>query len=267
MEQNTTRNTGPDITRRTALKGAGLAFGVTALGVSSAPVAAARNKRHMLRGGVAEAANAVATRAERNTAGGSWMVDGTQGSKLLLYLPPEELPFKEFGTLRLKDLTHISFYTKTGDEITGSTPLNFYLTLYTKSDGIDDDAWYGRRLTGEPYFSPSLDAPADQWNKWSLEAGPNQLVFHDSNRAGVGDGFYGAPTFEELMSTDEFDWNEYRSSAAPTSINYADEEVRFISFQTGSGWYEDFAGYIDTIEIGIDTDGYKAQTLRIDLEV
>jgi hypothetical protein len=256
-----------DITRRTALKGAGLALGISTLGASSVPVAAARNKRHMLRGDVAEQANAVATRDEKNTAGGSWTVDGTQGGKFGLYLDPESLPFKQFGTLYLKDVTRVSYYTKTEHAVAGTTPENFYLTLYTKPDGDDDDAWYGRRLTGEPYFSPSLDAPGDQWNEWSLDAGTNQLVFHDSNRTGVGDGFYGAPTFDELMSTDAFVWSDYKAGAESTPVDYRDEELWFVSFQTGSGWFEDFTGYIDTIEIGIDTAGHRAQTLRIDLEV
>ena len=269
-------NTLSETTRRTALKAIGLAGIVGATGVvGSAAAAPGRSKRFVLRpdfeglqGG------AVGTREASNTISGSWKTavdstgDGTD-DKFALYLTPEYL-FQNAGDVTVDDLTHVSYHTKKDEETSGSEPHNVYLQLYTEPDGVDDRAsWYGYRITAEPYYSRNLDAPADEWIEWSTEGGDNQLTFFDDSY--VGFGFYGGqPTLGELQAG-PIDWSARRSGAPSTNVDYGQEVIKYITFQTGSGYPASFEAFLDTIEVGISTgagmgnDG-NGQTARVDLE-
>ena len=268
-------NTGLPTTRRHVLKGIGAAGILSTTGlVGSAAAAGGRNKRFVLKpdfdglqGG------AVGTREEAHSLAGSWKTgvdstgDGTD-DKFALYLTPDYL-FQNAGDVTVDDLTHVSYYTKKETETSGSEPYNVYLQIYTEPDGEDDGSWYGYRITGEPYFAQDLDAPGGEWVKWSTSDGDNQLTFFDDSY--VGYGFYGGqPTLQELQAG-SIDWSSRKSGAPSTDIDYGQETIKYITLQTGSGYPESFAAFLDTVEIGISTGAGKGksekeQLARVDLE-
>jgi len=228
-----------------------------------------RNARHVLRPSYdGLLSGATGTRDESHTLAGSWLT-APNSDKFQLYLDPNAL-FQNAGDVTIDDLTHVSYHTKKDVETSGTEPENVYLQLYTEQDGVDDrGSWYGYRVTAEPYFAESLDAPGDEWVEWSTGDGDNQLTFFDDSY--VGFGFYGGqPTLEELQDG-TIDWSTRKSGAPSTDIDYGDEVIKYITFQTGSGYPASFEAYLDTIEIGISTgagrgQSEKGQVARIDLE-
>lgn len=202
------------------------------------------------------------TTDEKMTMGfGSWMVKGDgdgSGSddKFELYILPESVPFS-LGNLTVDDISEISYHTNKpfpeGDP-------DFYLVIYTKPDGTDDYGWYGYRLNAEPYFSNNLNAPANNWNEWSTDNGNNQLTFFDSWKTGTY-GFYGQPDLQDLQGG-TINWHDYNPAFTDQDIDYGKEEILFISFQTGTGWADNFTGYIDQIKIELKS----GDVLTIDLE-
>lgn len=250
-----------NLRRRTYLKGIG---GAVALG-SVAPQAAAQPDRTVIFGHKrAEAANGVATNDEANTRRGSFR---DTDEKFFLWIDPTNQPVN-LGSFTIDEIDSISFYTKTDHAITGSTPNNFYLSIYTEPDGTDDSAsWYGYLLNGEPYLSQDLDAPANQWNVWSTDDGDNQLTFYDPDTADIF-GFYGQPTLQDLQAGD-INWQDDFGHGEDQDIDYGTETVKSIVFATGSGFASEFEGYLDTLEISVTSgpgNSGNGQTVTIDLE-
>ena len=208
-----------------------------------------------------------ATSAESTLGSGSWMVqgdgqdDGGSDDRLFLWLDPKLDPrLSALGSFTVDDITELSYYSK--KPASDTSPVDFYLTLYTEPDGVDDAAsWYGRRLTFEPYLSRGLDAPAGQWNQWSTaEDGENVLTFYDSAPlpSAIQYGFYGQPTLAEAQAG-AVDWSalvpsSYESSTSSTPFDYGSEEIKSIVLATGSGWADDFLGYFDGLRVRL-TDG------------
>jgi len=121
--------------------------------------------KHVILGGaVASLASARGTSGQYYWGSGCWAA--VSGQKFEIYIPHTLPPFDILGNFTIDDIASISYHTNTPHNITGETPHNFYLVIYTEPDGIDDHGWYGYKLIGEPYFSRNLDAPANQWNKW-----------------------------------------------------------------------------------------------------
>lgn len=263
--------------RRTVLKMAGMGVAATGLsgvaGATSHDGAQAAPRRIVLRSkDAANMANrAFPTTDEAYTKQGSWYTtgdtsDGSAGSdKLGFYLSPEMLGV---DSMTLADLHSMSYHTKkVGAPVDGNNAPNIYVNVYTEEDGTDDGSWYGYRLTFEPYLSNNLDAPADEWVEWSTDAGTNQLTFFDAPTIGSY-GFYGQPTLADLQSG-PINWNDYTGSGPVTSIDYASEEVKYIVFDTGSGWADDYEGYLDTIGLVVDGgrgNSGKPTAYRIELE-
>jgi len=178
--------------------------------------------------------------------------------KVEIYIDPTRPPFDSLGAFKIDDIQSISYKTKKPG---AAGDYDFYLVLYTQTDGVDDTtSWYGYRLNAEPYFSRNLNAPANQWNTWSTDEGTNQLTFFDSAKTG-NYGFYGQPTLQDLQAG-PINWYTYNTNYTNQSIDYGNETVKYISFQTGSGWCSTFTGYLDAIEISLK-DG---KSLTIDLE-
>lgn len=251
----------PYINRRTALKG----IGVSTLLVGLAPTASARADRRVVLGpNHARAASGVATDDEANTGRGSF---ADTGEKFFLWVDPNRGP-AHLGSFTVDDIEELAFHTKTDHAITGSTPLNFYVSIYTEPDGDDDTAsWYGYRLNGEPYFSRNLNAPADQWNRWSTTPGQNQLTFFDSENA-ERFGFYGQPTLPELQAG-SVNWQADFGHGKDKDIDYGAETVKALAFATGSGWASEFAGFLDTLELTVSAGpggSGNGQSVTIDLE-
>lgn len=266
--------------RRTFLKGVGATgVGLTALsGVAGATKPDGAPRKIVLRSKDAEtlAGRAFPTTDESYTGNGSWFTTGDDSDepsgsdKLQFYLAPDAQPLN-LGSFTLGDIRSLSYHTKKlGAPVNGSNAPNIYVNVYTEPDGTDDDgSWYGRRLTLEPYFSRNLDAPADEWVQWSTDDGTNQLTVFDSFRSGVGFGFYGGqPTLSELTDG-TFNWSDAKAGAEDREIDYASETVKYIVFDTGSGWADDYEGYLDSIELVVDAGRGKSgkpTALSIELE-
>jgi len=221
------------------------------------PVAAEGPTMVVLGGDIAAAVGAQGSPEVGPLGLSSWAA--VQTSKMELYIDPTVPPFNSLGTFTIDDIQSISYQTKKpgaqGDP-------DFYLVIYTVPDSADDSGtWYGYRLNAEPYFSQDLNAPANQWNTWTTDDTTNQLTFFDSAKTGGGYGFYGQPTLQDLQAG-EINWHSYDTSYTDQAIDYGAETVKYISFQTGSGWHSTFFGNIDAITINL-TGG---RSLTLDLE-
>lgn len=212
----------------------------------------------VLGGTIAPLAKGVGTNEKFYWGSGCWAA--VIGQKFEIYIDPTLPPFNTLDTFTVDDIASISYYTNTPHPITGTTPHNFYLVIYTKPDGVNDHGWYGYKLIGEPYFSKNLDAPANQWNAWNTDAGTNQLTFFDPDTIGFY-GFYGQPTLQDIQAG-SINWYDYYSGCPTTNIDYGVEVIKYISFQTSTAMMSTFQGYIDAITIALN-DG---TTVLIDLE-
>jgi len=220
-------------------------------------------RKVVLGGVVAPLAHASGTNEQYYWGSGCWAAVLEQ--KFEIYIDPTLPPFNVLGSFKIDDIASISYHTNTPHAITGETPNDFYLVIYTKPDNVNDHGWYGYKLIAEPYFSENLNAPANQWSKWSTDEGTNQLTFFDPDTIGFY-GFYGQPTFQEIQAG-SINWHDYYSGCPDISIDYGVEVVKYISFQTGTGWMETFQGYIDAITIAlnngisvtIDLEGYTSE--------
>jgi hypothetical protein len=209
----------------------------------------------ILGGAVASLAKAKGTNEQYYWGSGCWAA--VLGQKFEIYIDPTVPPFDVLGSFMIDDISSISYHTnKQGSQ----NDVDFYLVIYTKPDGVNDHGWYGYKLIGEPYFSRNLNAPSNQWNKWSTDVGTNQLTFFDPDTIGFY-GFYGQPTLQDIQAG-PINWHDYYSGCPVTNIDYGVEIVKYISFQTGTGWMNTFQGYIDAITIALK-DG---TTVSIDLE-
>jgi len=209
----------------------------------------------ILGGAIASIAKAKGTSEQYYWGSGCWAA--VLGQKFEIYIDPTVPPFDVLGNFKIDDISSISYHTnKPGSQ----NDVDFYLVIYTKPDGVNDHGWYGYKLIGEPYFSRNLNAPSDQWNKWSTDVGTNQLTFFDPDTIGFY-GFYGQPTLQDIQAG-PINWHDYYSGCPVTNIDYGVEVVKYISFQTGTNWMNTFQGYIDAITIGLK-DG---TTVSIDLE-
>ncbi|MBS3777981.1 MAG: right-handed parallel beta-helix repeat-containing protein, partial [Candidatus Thermoplasmatota archaeon] len=184
--------------------------------------------------------------------------DGADKFQFYMYWKDAGTPVDSYlGSFTIANIDHISYHT---NKPTSENDPDFYVHIYTTTDGTDDNGWYGYRLTAEPYFSNNLNAPANQWNEWHTDDGTNQLTFFDSWKTGTY-GFYGQPDLQDLQSG-SINWQTDYGYGIDQSIDYGSETVLGISYSTGSGWSDVFDGYLDALEIAL-TDGTK---VTIDLE-
>ncbi|MCP4128542.1 MAG: hypothetical protein GY753_15985 [Gammaproteobacteria bacterium] len=192
------------------------------------------------------------TTANSSIGNGAWQANGT--AKSTYYFDISSLG----SNIKVSDLTEMGFSTyKT---TTGGTAPDWYFTIYTKPDGVDDSSgWYGRRLTAEGLYANNLNNPANTWNTWSTDNGINELTFLDSNT--TNSGFYGGPTLTDIQAGD-LNWGSYPTSDSSATVNYADEVILGIAIETGSGWANGFTGLLDNVIIETSDD-----RLIFDLEV
>jgi hypothetical protein len=159
-------------------------------------------------------------------------------------------PTNAFGhSIKLNDIASLSYVTK--KNAPQGAP-DFYVNIYCTPITY--------RLSGEPLYSRGLNAPANQWNTWSTEAGTNQLTFYDSNRQGVPPGFYYGPTLAQLQAG-PINWKDYYAGASSTNIDYGNMTINRFAFETSAGW-SNFNGYIDAIVIKLK----NGKTYIFDLE-
>ena len=167
---------------------------------------------------------------------GSWQANGS--SKFSLYLTPQYL----FGkSVQVQDIARISWYTKKDE----ASNYDWYLSVYTAPEG--DTGWYQDRFTLEPLYSNNYNNPADQWVQWSTDQGTNQLTVYDATNGTVY-GFYDGPTLQDL-TTDVVNWGYYSTSGSTDIVDYREKEVKYLVWETGSGWASDYTGLLDGLAI------------------
>lgn len=173
---------------------------------------------------------------------GSWQASVPTGAVspnhfTQIYMTPGAL----FGRdVAVGEIESISYWTNK-DSLHTVEAADWFFQMYTKPyAGSPGAAWYGNRINSEPYFSESLNAPADSWNQWVTDAGEdNRLRFFDSSA-----GYFGSYTdgFLDDLTSD------------PT---YADQELLFITLSLGTAWAGGFEGQLDGLSIQL-TDGSVA---------
>ena len=129
------------------------------------------------------------------------------------------------------DIASISYSTRKSG---GAGAADWFIQMYT--DPYAGSGWYGNRVQAEPYLASNLEAPADQWNTFSTDAGTNQLNWGDSSNNDFGAGL---GSFDAFKATD----------VMGGSGTYGDAGILFFTFGTGSGWADGFLGEIGPITI------------------
>ncbi|GAB3672181.1 PEP-CTERM sorting domain-containing protein [Salinisphaera aquimarina] len=146
------------------------------------------------------------------------------------------------------DLAALSFWTNQAPQ---STPVNWYVNVYTLKDDLNDDGFYGRRLNFEPIYADNRNEQDNVWTQWSTDGTENRLRVFDANRGDSGPvfGTHTDPFLSDLTSG-PVNWSDYSSAYEDALVDYRDEEISYISIATGSGWADGFSGLIDGF--GID---------------
>jgi len=132
-------------------------------------------------------------------------------------------PTYDLGEITIDDIQTIKFHTNKPLPTNNENPYNFYLVIYTKPDGINDNNWYGYRLIAEPYYSENINAPADSWIEWTTDSGSsNHLRFYDPDTTGS----YGSYTdpFLQNIQQGPINWKIYYNGYPETNIDYGSEK-------------------------------------------
>lgn len=156
-----------------------------------------------------------------------------------------------FGTsFTIDQIASVQYHTKS--DVSNPSGTDFFMVLYTQPYVGGFASWYGQRLTAEPYLTNGyVPQTPGTWSVWKTGAGSNQLTFNDSNHSG-NQGFYNAPTLADVQAG-AIDWsalgsNPTAGSASGGAIDYGAQPVKFLSFQTGSGWAS-FRGWLDDVTV------------------
>lgn len=156
-----------------------------------------------------------------------------------------------FGTsFTIDQIASVQYHTKS--DVSNPSGTDFFMVLYTQPYVGGFASWYGQRLIGEPYLTNGyVPQTPGAWSAWKTDAGANQLTFNDNNHSGNA-GFYNAPTLADVQAG-AIDWstvgsNPTSGSASGGAIDYGPQGVKFISFQTGSGWAS-FRGWLDDVTV------------------
>jgi large repetitive protein len=186
---------------------------------------------------------------------GSFAANGQTATQIIF--TPQQL----FGyDITIADIASMSYYTKRA--VTATPPveyLNWYLGMFTTPDGIDDDGtWFGRQLNFEPNFSVNVNAPANQWVKYSTDEGTNRMRVFDPYR-GLTQLVYGTfqDPFWNTITSGDVTWNSYNPAYAAGTFNYTEETILLFTIGTGSAWASIFEGQVDGFRI-ILTNGDEA---------
>ncbi len=183
----------------------------------------------------------------------AWQSDGTNQGELRL--GPDEL----FGTgIKVGDLAAMSWYTSK------STPgsRDFFMEVWTVPFAGGDSADYGHRLTIDG-AAPGVprDTPADTWNQYSTDGGAvNRPRVFDAARTPVG--FAGAPTWDAFLGG-PLDWGLYAGSGSTAVIDYANEQVQYVTLVFGRNFTPNFVVGVDALSFRL-TNG---SVTNVDLEV
>ncbi len=203
---------------------------------------------------------AIPTTAEAKIGNGSWQANGS--TKSSISFTPADLGFS--SSITLSDIESMSF--STFKSTTGGSAPDWYLTLYTvpTGDPISDNGapWYGVRMTWEGLYANNFSNPANQWNTYSTDAGPNQLTMMDTNT--TIPGFYGAPTLQDVQAANGLvNWGDYNPpSGSNATFDYDESPIMAFVLETGSGWANGFDGYLDEFSVTVG-----GETTTVNFEV
>lgn len=199
--------------------------------------------------GAASSIGAVATNGEQKIGDGSWQANGS--AKSSLSLTPEAL----FGrSITVGELASISWFTNDSAD----NNYEWYLSVYTVGDR---SGWYDSRFTLETLYANNYSNPAGTWTQWSTDGGANQLTVYDATHGTVY-GFYGGPTLAD-MTGGSIDWSAYPTSGSTDEVNYRDQVVGVLVWETAGGWADEYTGYLDCLTVEL-TNGDSAV---VDLEM
>lgn len=206
----------------------------------------------------AAASNAQSVTTQQYSGAGSWY-KLYPGTKFEVYIDPA---LQLGGSFTVDQIQSITYHTLANNP----SGVDFFTLIYTNPGGGTNctGTWYCHRLNAEPYLSNGYVAPTTGvWNTWTTSAPTNQLTFFDQGNCGSF-GFYGAPTLQDIQAGG-ITWSSYGAGNCPTGlgtpVDYGGETVKYLSFQTGTGWAA-FAGNLDAISIALTT----GDTYVIDLE-
>lgn len=191
----------------------------------------------------------VASDAAPGYAGGSFASDGS--GKTDIYFTPQVL----FGRdITLGEIASMSYWTKKGTTHAANAA-DWYIAIYTKpypGQAVSAN-WYGARLGSEPYFSASINDPANSWNEWNSGGVSNVLRFFESTAGAIGANFgsYSDPHWAAFVAANALTGPD--GGGAPRST----QELLSFSLQTGSAWANGFTGQLDGLRIEL-TDGSVA---------
>lgn len=198
---------------------------------------------------VAGAIGADTTSADAVLGSGAWQANGT--SKSSLYMDMVTL----FGrSVQVQEVARISWYTKKGE----ASNFDWYLSVYTEGSR---NGWYDDRFTMEGLYANSYSNPVNEWVQWNTDAGTNQLTIYDGTN-GTNYGFYNGPTLADITAG-AINWGDYATSGSSAVVNYTQKNIKYMVWETGSGWAGQYTGLLDAIEVEL-TDGSVA---TLDLEV
>jgi hypothetical protein len=205
------------------------------IGIVSAATTVLHNPAAVFSGGIVDTAH-----AKIGTA--SWK---NNGIKFETYLITDTT--SQFGkTITIDDIKSIEYHTY---KDTAQSGINFYINIYTTPYTGGSASWYGDRLTLEPMYSYGFIDTVGAWNKWSTDAGTNQLTIFDQPKS----GFYGwsyPPTLADLQAG-TINWNSYINLAPVTSIDYGPHTIKYLVVDTGSSTTVGFEGSVDSITLNL----------------
>ena len=215
----------------------------------------------VLDGQVALASNAAYTNSHAHMGYGAWKGKAAgPGSKAELYIDPTVSPFDVLGTFSVSDIESITYWTNKPDP---QTAPDWYINLYTVPGSgpncITPPTWYCNRITIDPMYGYNINAPANQWNMWSTESGPNQMTVYDSRRTNAG--FYNGPTLDDIQAG-PINWGDYPNSGSTETVDYSGETIKYIVLATGNPWADTFTGMVDELIITLK----NGDSLTLDLD-
>lgn len=181
---------------------------------------------------------------------GSFASDGT-GKTEIYFAPAVLFPGR---TVALGDVARMSYWTKKGT-IHSVDAGDWYINIYTMPylHQSNPANWYGVRIGSEPYFAQNISDPANTWNNWTTDGSTNRLRFFESTSGATGASFgsYSDPDWASFVVSHAL------PGAGGAAANYAGQDVKYFSIQTGDPWANGFTGQLDGFSIQL-TDGSVA---------
>lgn len=198
---------------------------------------------------------------------GAWRNDPSV-SKSIIHISPLNPVFSALGTFTVNDIDSILYATNKLDSVTQA---DWYVSIYTALGTYTSTCtgtWFCERLTVDPLYGYNrTNPPRGTWVLWDTDGTSNQTIVYDGRHAPYG-WYANVPTLAQVQ-----DGINYWSYSSPywsdttnlggAAINYSDQVVLDLVFETGSAWNAQLDGYIDALEIRLK----NGTRLVVDLEV